>query len=165
LKKFILIFLILFSSCKERNKTDNITEEKVLRTDFGLAHSDFTIIGFNPEWYWIFQNTEPTATELGLGELSEIEPILKKAIIEHNDGLDKDSRFRLKLDGYKRQYVAILNEKGEKEVWINFFCQDFEFDKWQTEIPLVDDGGSCFFNIKVNLKTKSFKDLRINSIA
>jgi len=137
----------------------------VLRTDFGLEHSDFTIIRFNPDWYWIFQNSEPTATELNLEELNEIEPILKKAILEHNDGLDKDSRFRLELDGYKRQYVAILNEKGEKEVWINFFCQDFEFDKWRTEIPLVDDGGKCFFNIKINLKTESFKDLRINSIA
>ena len=55
-------------------------------------------------------------TALRLKELSKIEPILEKAIIEHNGGLEKDSRRRLELEGYKRQYVAILNEKGEKEI-------------------------------------------------
>ncbi|MFC4094577.1 hypothetical protein [Euzebyella saccharophila] len=165
MKKIILLTLIMFSSCKDLNKTDYKVEEKLKRTDFGLANSDFTIIKFNPEWYWIFQDEKPTATELSLDELSKIEPILKKAIAKHNEGLETDSRWRLELKGYKRQYVATLNEKGEKEIWLNFFCQDFQFDKWRTEIPLVADGGNCFFNIKINLATKSYKDLRINSIA
>ncbi len=165
MKRTILILLVLFTSCKEQPKTDNKVAEKVKGTDFGLAHSDFAILQFNPEWYWIFENSKPSATDLSLNELSEIEPILKKAIIEHNDGLEKDSRWRLELEGYKRQYVAILNEKGEKEIWINFFCEDFEFEEWRTELPLVEDGGNCFFNIKINLTTKSYKDLGINSIA
>lgn len=165
MKRTILVLLILFTSCKEQPKTDNKVVEKVKWTDFGLAHSDFTILQFNPEWYWIFENSKPSGTELKLKELSEIGAILEKAIIEHNDGLEKDSRWRLELEGYKRQYVATLNEKGEKEIWINFFCKDFVFEKWRTELLLVEDGGNCFFNIKINLTTKSYKDLRINSIA
>ncbi|WP_282161396.1 hypothetical protein [Ulvibacterium marinum] len=165
MKKFIFLTLIIFSSCKDLNKTDSKVEENIKRTDFGLAYSDFTIIEFNPEWHWIFQDEKPTATELSLGELSKIEPILKNAIEKHNEGLETDSRWRLELEDYKRQYVATLNEKGEKEIWLNFFCKDFEFDKWRTEIPLVADGGNCFFSIKINLATKSYKDLRINSIA
>ena len=115
----------MFSSCKDLSKTENKIEEKIKRTDFGLTDSDFTIIKFNPEWYWIFQDEKPTATELSLDELSKIEPILKKAIEKHNEGLETDSRWRLELEGYKRQYVATLNEKGEKEIWLNFLCQDF----------------------------------------
>lgn len=166
MKRTILILLILFSSCKEQSKTDSKVEEKVNRTDFGLAQSDFTILKFNPEWHWIFENSKPSATDLRLNELSKIEPILEKAIIEHNSGLEKDSRWRLELEGYKRQYVAVLNEKGEKEVWINFFCDTGWTEDQLKSYPYeVEDGGNCFFNIKINLTAGSYRNLRINSIA
>ena len=166
LKRTILILLILFCSCKEQSKTDKKVVEKVIKTDFGLSHSDFTILEFNPEWYWIFENSEPIATDLQLNEISKIEPILEKAISEHNSKLEKDSRWALGLQRYKRQYVAVINEKGEKEVWINFFCkEDFEYLDWKKELIIVNDGGNCYFNLKVKLTKGEYYDLHINGVA
>ena len=73
--------------------------------------------------------------------------------------------FELKTEGYKRQYVPVLNEKGEKEVWINFFCNDFDDDNWKTATFNVRDGGNCFYSLKVNLATKEVYDLEINGYA
>jgi len=166
LKRTIFILLILFSCCKEQSKAEGKIEEKIQRTDFGLDFSDFAILKFNPEWHWIFENSKPSPADLKLNELSKIESILEKAIIEHNSELENDSRWRLELEGYNRQYVAILNEKGEKEVWINFFCDTGWTEDQLKSYPYeVDDGGNCFFNIKINLTTGSYGDLRINSIA
>ncbi|MDX6748070.1 hypothetical protein SHK09_14835 [Polaribacter sp. PL03] len=177
----VLIFLILMSilSCNGTKKnTSEIKSVENTQTEFKLTESDFVIMTFNSEWYWIFKNAKPT--ELTQSELFEIEEILKIAIIENNKnqkiGLIEHNKkypeyqqtetgFELKLDGYKRQYVPIINEKGEKEVWINFFCDDFGTNNWKTEIALVEDGGNCYYNIKINLKTKEYYELGINGNA
>jgi len=56
------------------------------------------------------------------------------------------------LKNYKIQYVPYLNEKGEKEIWINGFCDDFDSD-WKRDIIYVFDGGNCYFSIKLNVLT------------
>jgi len=57
------------------------------------------------------------------------------------------------------------NEKGEKEVWINFFCVHYEDSSWKTFRFNVMDGGNCFYNLKVNLATKEIYDVNINGYA
>ena len=148
--------MILLSACKEQVKS-----QKTLSTKFGLAHSDLTILTFDDEWYWVFKEVEPA--DLSFEEINEIEPILDKAINEQNRGQERRSRFGLKLEGYKRQYIAVLNEKGEKEIFINFLCDDRGKDEWKTSLIIVEDGGNCFYSIKVNLTLKTFYDLSITS--
>lgn len=58
----------------------------------------------------------------------------------------------MRLENYKIQYVPFLNEKGEKEVWINGFCSSFDSD-WRKDIIHVFDGGNCYFTIRLNLST------------
>ena len=87
----------------------------------------------------------------------------------HNEEYPKNKRtetgFELELKGKKRQYVAVINEKGEKEVWVNFFCDDWGNDNWESDILIVHDGGNCYFNLKVNLTNKSYSELGINGYA
>ncbi|MGY5353441.1 hypothetical protein [Wenyingzhuangia sp. IMCC45467] len=177
----VLIFLVLISisSCSEtKKKTTKIKQTENIQTEFNLTESDFVILSFKTDWYYIFKNVKPT--ELTQSELIEIEKVLKTVIvdnnnqqkirlIEHNKKFPKyqqtETGYELKLDGYKRQYVPIINEKGEKKVWINFFCDNFGADNWKTEIVEVLDGGNCYYSIKINLKTKQYYDLRINGSA
>ena len=49
--------------------------------------------------------------------------------------------------------MPYVNEKGEKEIWINGFCDNKGTD-WKKEIIFVFDGGNCFFEIRLNLTTE-----------
>ena len=69
----------------------------------------------------------------------------------------------INLTSYKRQYVAVKNNKGEKEVWINCFKNSFDRD-WKKEIISARGGGNGFFNLKVNLSKKKYYDFSVNSL-
>ncbi|WP_340064426.1 hypothetical protein [Ascidiimonas aurantiaca] len=169
MKALIFIFLITISSCNETKNT---------QSKFDLPESDFVILPFNKDWYWIFKNVK--STELTQYELIEIEKILNIAVQENNERQRKylqkhnqeypkntwtETGFELELKDKKRQYVPVINEKGEKEIWINFFCNDWESDDWKKDLMIVHDGGNCYFNIKVNLTNKTYSELRINGYA
>jgi len=71
------------------------------------------------------------------------------------------------LKGYKRQYFGLLGKNGEKIVWINFFWAGEApvFPRWKQEPVVVLDGGLSFFNVKVDLQSKTCFDLKINGEA
>ena len=178
MKTLIFLVLISISSCNETKSTTEIKSTEKTQTEFELTESDFVVLPFNKDWYWIFKNVKPT--ELTQSELIKIENILKIAVNENNERQKinlkkhnaeypknkwKETGFELKLKGKKRQYVPVINEKGEKEVWINFFCSDWGNDNWKSDIMMVHDGGNCYFNLKVNLTTKSYSELSINGYA
>ena len=178
MKTLILTFLVLISSCnqqKQSETTEQIDKEEIAELP---TESNFTILHFNSDSNWKFKNAEPT--ELTLAEIDKIEPILKMAILEnnkiqeeylkkHNAEHPKNQRtetgFELDLDEkYYRQYFPVINDKGEKEIWINFFCSTMN-DNWKTDLVIVSDGGNCYFNIKINLTKNTSSDLRINGNA
>lgn len=78
------------------------------------------------------------------------------------DQLKKDS-YVLAIDRYKRQYIAVINEKGEKVVWINCYCSNEAHVSKDVEIVL--DGGNCYFNLKVNLTDKKCSEFSVNGEA
>lgn len=101
--------------------------------------------------------------------LEEYNSIVKKNIEEANQKPHRNYKIKeadhvLELNNYKRQYVSGLNEKGEKVVWINCFCGKSLKD-WKESIVFVSDGGNCYFNLKLNLATESFYELRVNGVA
>ena len=90
------------------------------------------------------------------------------------------NQFVIDLKEYFRQYICVTNERGEKEVWINFYCaayfwgKDFSEDidrylekisAWRAGSLIVSDGSNCFFNLKINLTTKKYYDLLVNGEA
>jgi|GEM_PF-2540334 len=65
----------------------------------------------------------------------------------------------LKAHDFKRQYVAVLNDSGEKEVWINCFCWNNKKD-WTKEVVDSLDSEGCYFHFKLNLKTRNEYDFK-----
>ncbi|WP_405397579.1 hypothetical protein [Maribacter sp. Asnod2-G09] len=175
MRKILYIILILISSCKESQKISETIEEK-----FHLPKSEYVILTHKQDWFWVFSNknqAEITPSKLSESELITIEKIVtiainnsnkaqKKKLLEHNHNYPKDVKtktgYEINLDKYQRQYVPILNALGEKEVWVNFFCKTSPSDKWHTNLVSVEDGGNCYFNIKINLNAKKYYDFDIN---
>ena len=93
-------------------------------------------------------------------EIQTAEKVLKEAVKTEN---------KIKgLNHYTRQYQGMINEKGEKILWINCFCSndpDKDFPHWRKHEVLVLDGGACFFNLKVNIITGKYYDFGVNGEA
>ena len=158
-------------ACNNGNKSH-------LEQTFNLPKSEYVILPFDTAWHWIFKNAKQA--ELSEAELSEIEKLMtfavdennkeqQRALAQHNQNhpndLWKETGYELKLNGSKRQYIAVTNNKGEKEIWINLFCGGSGNGHWRSDILIVSDGGNCYFNLKVNLTNKTFSELSINGYA
>ena len=137
--------------------------------------SQYVILSFHPSATWIFQDVQPAA--LDSADLMAIEQLISESIKEYNTtqvkALEKlkekdpnatvhKGEYVIDFTTYKRQYVAIINKKGEKEVWVNCFCMDLK--NWRTEIVQVMDGGNCFFHLKINLSKKTYYELSVNGM-
>lgn len=158
------IVLIFVMACGQSGNSED--------TLVNVKGASYAVIKFDRANSWLFKDSKPAA--LSTDEISEVEDILREAIEDYNRepyplrahpeyNLDK-SRFIINLSQYKRQLVPVLNAKGEKEVWVNCFCED-DFDGRKEEIVCVEDGGKCFFNVKINLTKKAWYDLRVNGKA
>jgi hypothetical protein len=79
------------------------------------------------------------------------------------DKLSADYLGRRPLSAYKRQYVAIINSKGQKEVWIGFFCREPE--DWRKSEILVEDGGACYLVVRLNLRHRQASEMMANGIS
>jgi len=169
IKDSLTIFLsaLTIASCgqtanrKQPNKvTDFATVQKV---DTSLI----AIIPFDHSRDWLFDKSYTAATLSG-SDIKVIETLLINCVTEYNRKLSDENKkyFSIDMDKekYKRQYVAVTNKKGEKEVWINCLCQTHG-DNWKTSLIMVDDGGSCFFNLKINLSKEKCYDLSVNGLA
>jgi hypothetical protein len=168
----IAIFLCsLNTNIKTQRKLSQRIENKIDTTKI-------VVISFNKKKYdWIFPTGKKT--KLTAKDFILIENILKKCIEEYNPKKEKQfeeikekhkdyklekENFIIDLERYKRQYIAIVNEKGETEVWVNCFCDKKE-KTWKKEIILVDDGGNCFFNVKINVTKGKYYELNVNGSA
>jgi hypothetical protein len=178
MKTLILIILISIISCNGTEKSPKVKTNEKTQTEFTLPKSEYVILPFNKKKNWIFKNAKQT--ELTQTELIKIEEILKIAVKKNNENQEKEVKthnekypkdkwnktgYELSLDGKKRQYIPVINENGEKEVWINFFCNDWGSENWKSEIMIVMDGGNCYFNLKINLTKGSYSELYINGYA
>ena len=145
-----------------------------------LDTSNYAIIKFELSNPHPFGN-KYKAAELELSEIIEAENILsicannynKLQMLRYNEIIKRNPKSKsrpkiaslvIDLPRYKRQYVAVINSKGEKEIWINCFCTNFGID-WRHTIVNVDDGGNCFFNVRVNLTTKQYFNFMVNGYA
>ena len=172
----ILIFIAAFSG--QAKQTDRIDKNQTQISSFKVPDSTYVILDYKSDWHWLFKDAKPvTLAEI---ELTEIEQIIEKAVKENNEqqqvNLEKHNKeypdnpwtetgFEISTKGFKRQYVAVINNKEQKEIWINFFCDDWGNENWKSELMGVEDGGNCYFNLKVNLETGEYSELYINGYA
>lgn len=68
-----------------------------------------------------------------------------------------------KLANYKRQYVGVVL-KGEKKIWLNFFCRVIGNFDWKHNPCVFYRGGGCYFNVLYSIDSGEFSKLIINSL-
>jgi len=156
-----------FTSCgqTQNKKAEQITKSKSTN-NIQLDTSKTAIILFDKKGNYPFDSSFKPAT-LTQEDIVNIDSLIIACVNDYNDSLDKDHKqwsIDLKKRNYKKQLMVVANKKGEKEVWVNCFCSTWD-DRWKTELMIVDDGGNCYFNFKINLATKKFYDLGVNGVA
>ena len=166
--KIVCIVFILLSACnssqvKPISYSDKTSNNSILDT------SEFAIIPLNRSNNYIFDSSYLPA-ELNESEIVEVKDLLYKSIREYNSSRKKENPEYDGLDTAKFQYnfqlVPALNKKGEKEVWINAFCLESDLPmNWKKEVIIVDDGGDCFFQLKINLTQKKYYNFIVNGLA
>lgn len=128
----------------------------------------------------IFDSTRENSASLTKMDLSIIDQQLKIAVNGYNmqmeqylmksKGANQKNRLKKKdltidLKNYRRQYVAYLNEKNQKEVWVNCFCSGPDNDEWKFKTIEVRDGGKCYFNLRINIDKGTYYEFYINGLA
>ena len=153
----ILIFTLLNrASCQEACVKQ---DKKVIHNQkMALIYDTSKTAIITPKiiYNWLFDSKCKPAKLLQT-EINEVEDIYTKCLLANRDLL-------LTSNKYKKQLVVVLNPKGEKEIWINCFCRVTN-NNWKKEIILVDDGGNCFFSLKINLTKRVYYNLQINGDA
>lgn len=162
---FIALLLIGLLSCQ---KDESNGEEKSERDANAIVtDTTFATIKFDAtDMPYIFDKNALPAT-LTPQDLEQIDSILLVCVANYNKTIRQDLQFmKIDLVGrlYKKQLVAVVNGRGDKEVWVNCFC-DYFSSPWKTELLIVSDGGSCFFNFKINLKSLKYYDFSVNGLA
>ena len=156
---FVLPFGYFFNFCSQPSNPKAVRPETS-----PVDTSTVAIIVFNQNYDWPFKHTY-TPTTLSENEIQQLDSLFRQCIFIYNSNLASDRKRSYSIDflkyKYKRQYIAVINDKGEKEVWINCFCNAQE-KHWKTKIILVEDGGNCYFNLKINLTTKDCFEVSVN---
>ena len=172
--KILGLILICLSSCKNpKEKTDSFTKTKQKE----MVDPRIAILIKTEHNYWLeknygFKSWKPTEKDLDLTQ-----EILDKAIGEKEfDFIEKPVKKNIKK--YYRQYVPYINKNGERVIKINAFCEILENPPspekginewtemdWKNEYVMVFDGGNCYWQITINIDTKTYKDLMVNGAA
>jgi hypothetical protein len=167
------LVLTIFQTSYGQIKNDTINTKKQ-QNHYTIDSNVVAILPFDSSEYWafwVFKDGKPT--NLTNDNLHKIEVILNTCIKDYNkdqearlkEFLEKDPKYKIDnknftidLTRYKRQYVAILNSKGEKHVWVNCFCKTWD-SNWKKDVLLVDEKGNCVFSVKINLTTEQYYQL------
>ncbi len=90
--------------------------------------------------------------------------ILCKAIADYNRQADTQ---KINLNEYGIQYETSFDKEGRKIVWINGFCKEagLDYKNLNLQVVSVFDGGSCFFNTTINIKSGKTTPIKVNGLA
>jgi hypothetical protein len=186
MQRIFIFITIVFISCGETgttNVTSNNSAQSIADTmqnkavlTFLFDKSKVCLFTRQSDIEFAFHKNYKVDT-LNYAELQLIEKKLLHSIdsfnVEGKKRMDKRQRelgpsakidrnyFVIDTSRYKFQIVPGINDKNEKEVWINAFCKDNDRN-WRTEIITTKDGGICYFNSTINLTTKQILYFMVN---
>ena len=66
----------------------------------------------------------------------------------------------LDLNKFRRQYVPIINQSGDKEIWVNCFCTNMGKD-WKKELIKSSGERMCNFKMMLNLTLRKYYNFRL----
>lgn len=177
MEKFIATFLIISFLSISCSRADTPRTSGILADTSSYTILPYDTTGKNLD---IFNNCMPA--ELVVYEFAVIDTLLNVAVNRFNEldaqkqldiwkksyGADgaELSHFKINLKNYKRQYIIVVSDKEEKEVWVNCFKEDEDpanrNPNWRNEIMQADGGGMKYFQLKINLTTRHSSEIKIN---
>ena len=161
MKPLLLIMIVSFTFCKSHTQTPS-----PVLPNLSFDTTMIAIIPFSAKNFYGELDSTNTPSILTQEDITELEKLFNKSVKEHDSALNANDRkyyFIGDQSLYKRQYVCYKNKKGEKIVYVDCFCTAYE--GWHKEMMVIDDGGKCFFNLKINLNTKKYFDFMVNGEA
>ncbi|WP_295654846.1 hypothetical protein [uncultured Mucilaginibacter sp.] len=173
--KLIMALILVFLSI------DNATIT-IAQSSQSINSSKYAILKFNPGLDQYIFKGKFKSTSLSDNEIKNIEKLIAIRISEYNKMKLAENKKLLEkypskpheiISGnlinnpadYYKQFIAVTDAKGQKIVWANCFCTPEEKSYWKKGIVEVEDGGSCFFNLKINLTTNTVYDFMVNGEA
>ena len=154
MKYIIILFLTSFYYVKAQNVAEHFKTKQ------------FEVAIFPESSYEIMPGKRFTPTK---EEIFEAEKALKSKLKEANRNLENQYNSPIihrNLKKYKRQYFGVINDKGEKILYINsLWKKNEEETKWLQQIIMVSDGGSHYWKIEYNLETDELINLSVNGSA
>jgi hypothetical protein len=178
MKKCLL--LLCFSICMLSVTAQKIVKiEKVTDHSTHIVGSNFEGVIFSKE-YSTFPLPNDVVNFPRFTPLPEDVLAAEKLLVVGIDNSSKKNGYaafiRKYLKKYYHQYFGYVNKENEKVIFINCFPKKDEFfnekiddqnkktanPRWQTEIVQVLDGGTSFWQIKINLNTQQAFDFGVN---
>ena len=142
---------------------------KVAYQNFSYDSSKIAIIPFRNQALFGEMDSINTYATLTQNDLIELEKLFRESVAEHDSAIntnkEKGEYIDLKKWDYKRQYVGYINKRGQKIVYVNCFCDTTGLNYWRKDLVEFNDGGDCFFHLKINLITKKWFDFIVNGYA
>lgn len=162
-------------SCQTEVKLFQVDKTKIGVTFNGTRGTIFTKNYQKPLFFDSSARWTPNKNEIELAE-----GILRQEIKETNKGrinqMDNCPVIHRHLNDYFRQYVGIINDKGQRLIHINMYWDKFGLlDRikgysdnrldFKSDYTTVFDGCSYYWQINVNLEEKKLTDIWINGVA
>ena len=161
----VIMCCLLFSSCgRQEPKKNNaiIPPPRFIKSNRNQSYNErYAFLKYNSQKHsYIFKTG--IAANISKKEVITIENLIDSYIKKYN----QLSKYNIKntLD-YSKQLIAINNNRGEKEVWVNCSCVRIDSKYWNQEVSVTHDGGNCYFSLMVNLTTGKCYNFIVNGLA
>jgi hypothetical protein len=163
----VSFMLVACNSCGNQNSYQNIKS---------IDSSKYAILKYNENYKYLFEpHVKPT--NVTYNEIAVIENLIAKKVTIYNKETIAREKSLFKNqpnvkyhsnqiqypENYFKRLIAVTNQNGEKIVWVNCFCTPPEGFDWRKNVLEMSDGGSCYFNLKLNLTKNSAYDFRVNN--
>ena len=157
----IIGFLFLVACNPPPNKTDiNLPPPYTSYLTDETSFRDI-VFSFDAKRDSFVFNNKFKRTTLSTTELQKVEALIITSAVKYNI----KKRYTIKEAGkYYKQIIPVINSKGQKEVWVNCLCK-VSGDTWKKRVINTNDGGRCYFNLKINLSTNIVSDFSVNGLA
>jgi hypothetical protein len=176
MKKIVLkiSFLFLLTSCKIDFNLFYVDNSKI-----GVKNSRIRGTIFNNNYQFPFSNNSvnrwtPEKKDIELAE-NLLNQYIKKINENQPNQIGNCPIIHKNLNNYFRQYIGILNDKGQKVIHINFYWDKYSwkerfkgnFDKrlsFDSDYTVILDGCSYYWQINVNLDEKTLNEFKVNGL-
>ncbi|SFU68953.1 hypothetical protein SAMN05216480_11388 [Pustulibacterium marinum] len=109
-------------------------------------------------------------------DLEIVKEVLANAVIDGEFDFLKEPKLESIFNYYYRQYIPFIDEDGDRMIEVNAFCDsiykeelkrnpDREPLNWKEHYVMFLDGGSCFWNIIINIDKKTYANMQVNGQA